>query len=131
MRVKLLEPIEGYEDVAEYRRLSNGDWYVAHDTMKACQWSDTIRSNGRQLALTPKPLPVVEPPKFLGVVSPRHLEYVRPTFVSGLGRGCINMIEPEKGVCIITPKHCFATDYKLIRTANIPTSPELESLFKE
>jgi hypothetical protein len=56
MKVKLLEPIQGYEDEAEIRCVKSGEYFVDYTTGVANvnQWSISSISTGRALVLTKK-----------------------------------------------------------------------------
>jgi len=53
MKVKLLEPIAGYEDVAEYRKLNKGDVYLDVDG-GVITWEIGHQSATEFIVLTPK-----------------------------------------------------------------------------
>jgi hypothetical protein len=128
MKVKLLEPIDGYEEIAEWRRVERGEWYISHDCTKPVMWDECCKSTGRQLVLTPKPLPVVEAPKWLGVVRDRGC----------VGNRFVVAISKEDGWLYVvngfgnkTTQMLNRREVELYPTANIPIAPELAALFKE
>jgi len=55
IKVKLLEPIEGYSDIAEYRRVMEGDFYFNSLSEEFIQASGDFPRHGYGLVLTPIP----------------------------------------------------------------------------
>jgi hypothetical protein len=126
MKVKLLEPIPGYEEIAEYRPINFGETAIGKDGRIL---QDSIATVTPYLVLTPKPLPVVEPPKWLGCV--RDIGCVGLRFVVRVGQdGWLCTVNGSgfhsQGTCMVHRR-----EVELYPTANIPITPELEALFKE
>lgn len=126
MKVKLLEPIEGYEDVAEWRVPKAGESFVGDDG--EIYTVGNLARYPYRFVLTPKPLPVVEPPKWLGCVQWQD-QIVRVSKIQD-AHGSSPFIQglTDDGSLFSSFR---LDDCALIRTANIPTAPELEALFKE
>jgi hypothetical protein len=122
MKVKLLEPIDGYEEIAEWRQVVEGETFIGYDLKPRVAEFDC----GTWNVLTPKPLPVVEPPQWLGCVKVMDNKRI----------GVVTRVDtcPAGVVCVMDCGSAWWRGIESIRlypTANIPITPELAALFKE
>jgi len=56
MRIKLLDPIEGYEDEAEFRQVRSGEHFIvyASGVPAITEWKFQRKSDGVAIVITPK-----------------------------------------------------------------------------